>query len=170
MNDEITNDEAIAKYLATFIEKSQLMVEALDTQINILIGIALAAFAFTSSQFLETHNVGYLVASIFAALSAVASLVAVHPPKFFRKKVKGYGQKKSSLFAASIAEYPSSTEYAVELIKAVKSRTIIMEQCAIDIYNISTYYYLPKRKLFRLSRNLFLIGVIVSLVSVFIAL
>lgn len=170
MNDEITDDGAIAKYLATFIEKSQQMAQALDTQINILIGIALAVFAFISSQFLTTHNVGYLTASIFVALSAVASLVAIHPPKFFRKKVKGYEKKKSSLFAASIAEYSSSTEYAVELIKAVKSRTIIMEQCAIDIYNISTYYYLPKRKLFILSRNLFLIGVMIGIISIFTAL
>jgi len=170
MNDEITNDEAIAKYLATIIEKTMQMVQALDTQINITIGIALAAFAFTSVQFLADHNVSYLIASVFAALSAIVSLLAIHPPAFFRKRVKGYGQKKSSLFAASIAEYPNATEYATELLKTVQSRKSIMEQCAMDIYNVSAYYYLPKRKLFRLSRNLFLIGVIVSLVSVFIAL
>lgn len=170
MNDEITDDEAIAKYLSTIIEKTMLMVQSLDTQINVTIGIASAAFAFASTQFLATHNISYLIASIFAALSAIASLLAVHPPTFFRKRVKGYEKKKNSLFAKSIAEYPSSTEYAVELLKTVRSRKNIMEQCAIDIYNISTYYYIPKRKLFRLSRNLFMTGVVISVISIFVAL
>ena len=142
-----------------------LMVQALDTQINIIIGIASAAFAFTSAQYLINHSIGYLVMTLFSAFSAIAGLIAIHPPKFLRGSQDG--KKKSDLFATSIAEYPTSTEYAEELLRIVKSKRAIVEGCAVDVYNISKYYYLPKRRLFRLSRNLFLVGIVVGLISTF---
>ncbi len=164
MEDELKNDEAVSAYLSIAMDKTMQTVQALDTQITILISITITVFAFTSERFLAGAGITYLVISIFSALAAISALFAVHPPRFLRKG-GNHNYKKDTLFAANISEYPSSAEYSKALLKNLKSKKSITEECAVDIYNISTFYYTPKRKLFRLSRNLFLIGVIIGLTS-----
>ena len=102
--------------------------------------------------------------AFFSALSAIVSLIAIRPPA--RMVLKG--QKQSLLYTQKISDFSSAKKYAKELREILKCDEDIFNQYATEIYNLSKYYYRPKRKLFAVARNIFLFGVIFSLIVLFI--
>lgn len=100
----------------------------------------------------------------FSAMATVIALLAIHPPRFMRKT----GQEESLMFTKRIANFASFQEYEKELVKILDKPEKIVNQYAIELYNLSKYYYRPKRSLFNLARNILLTGVALTLYTFFI--
>ncbi|HKC04251.1 MAG TPA: hypothetical protein VKC54_00025 [Patescibacteria group bacterium] len=137
--------------------------EHIDIQINNIVILASALFAFSATGYLSGSpgiHLYLLILALFSSLSAVVGLIALNPPSFFDKR----GQKDSKLYTHGISTYKSSEEYylAIKIMLADRKKTV--EQYALEIYNLSKFLYLPKRKLFNLSRNILIFGFLLSLV------
>lgn len=137
--------------------------EHIDIQINNLVILSSALFAFSATGFLSSNpsiHLYLLVLALFSSLSAITGLLALNPPSFLDKR----GQKDSRLYTHGIASYKSPEEYydAIQTMLADKKKTV--EQYALEIYNLSKFYYLPKRMLFNLSKNLLIIGFLLSFI------
>src|SRR3989344_2796170 len=149
LETESVDFRAVVNFLSTMLEKRSTLINHLDTQINLLIGINSAIFIFSLSRFLDDKgDLPMLVISFFAGLSTLIALVAVHPPKLTRKR----GQEESLMYNKKILSFPSSSKYEKELFDAVSDKKKIVNQYALEIYNITKYYYRPKRGLFNLAR------------------
>jgi len=150
-------------FLNGMLRKTTSFVQHLDTQINILIGISLGMFAFGASKFQGENgdiSLAFLVLTIFSLLSTLVGLFAIHPPKWLRKR----GQEESLMYNKKISSFSSSVEYGDELLKAIKNKEEIVRQYATELYNISKYYYRPKRNLFHIARRIFLLGITISFI------
>lgn len=154
-----TLNEFSGKFLEELIEKSYQFPLHLDTQTNILVGVSSAIFLFSISSFLEiTKDAAFLVLAVFSALSALVGLFAIHPPRFMRKR----GQTESLMHHKHIVSFRSPKEYSQKLLQIIGDKRRVTEEFATEIYNVSKYYYRPKRKLFHLARNLLFLGILAS--------
>lgn len=135
------------RFLNGILLKATEFVRHFDAQTNILVGIASAIFLFVLSVAAREESVDFslLVLGIFAGLSALTSLYAIHPPRFMRKK----RQEESLMYNKKVANFPTHIEYKEELRKVMENREEVLDQYSIEIYNLYKYYYRPKRKLFR---------------------
>lgn len=156
---------AMIRFLASIQDKASRFVQHLDMQINVIIGISMAVFAFSVSRISGGDSSAALyILNACSALSAITGLYAIHPPKFMRKR----GQSESLLYNKTITEAKSAENYRQQLEKVVGMPDEILRQYALEIFNMATYYYRPKRDLFKLARNLFLAGIVLGLLSLFI--
>jgi hypothetical protein len=135
--------------------------EHIDIQINNLVILGAALFAFSAQGFLLWDSGGHfylLILALFSSLSAVTGLFALNPPSFLDKR----GQKDSKLYTHGIASYKTPEEYyeAIKNMLADQKKTV--EQYSLEIYNLSKFSYVPKRNLFNLSKNLLIIGFLLS--------
>ncbi|HSX49190.1 MAG TPA: Pycsar system effector family protein [Candidatus Saccharimonadales bacterium] len=161
--EKIIEDIDYAFVLNEILQKVNSHCEHIDVQVNIIVALSTAVFIFSAQRFLleSPKQPLYLLALIlFSALSAIAGLLAVNPPGFMRKK----GQKESLLYHRRIALFNSAEEYAERLETMLSSKRNITEGYSSEIYNLSKYYYLPKRSLFQLSRNLLMLGLTLSFI------
>ena len=148
------------RVLTGILDKSTKLIQHLDTQTNILIGISSAIFVFMTTGLKEGNlNAALLVLGVFSATAALVGLFAIHPPRFMRKK----GQKESLMYNKNIGNFRTYEVYQKQLNKIFESREDILKQYAMEIYNLAKYYYQPKRQIFKLSRNILLSGIILSL-------
>jgi len=161
MNQEFEN-EAVVSFLIGAIDKANSMVQHIDDQTNIIIGVGTAIFVFATARYDSAGNnkLTFLILGTFAALSAIVGLFALHPPRFMRKK----GQGESLMFPTHIAGVSDIKAYTALMEKAVKSQTEVVAECSKELYNISRYYYVPKRSLYRRSRDLLMSGIVISLI------
>lgn len=160
--DREFEDEAVVSFLIGAIDKANSMVQHIDDQTNILTGVGTAIFVFAAARYDSAGNkLVFLLLGTFAALSAITSLFALHPPRFMRKK----GQAESLIFPSNIARMSSVDSYVIAIAETVRSQAKVVEECSTELYNISRYYYLPKRKLYRIARNLLMFGIIIALVT-----
>ncbi|MFA6159494.1 MAG: Pycsar system effector family protein [Parcubacteria group bacterium] len=138
----------------------------IDAQSNVLIGLSTGIFILAINEIMnvERFHITLSLVAVFSALSSMVALLAIRPPNWMVKK----GQEQSLLFTQTIADFDSAKKYSIELKKILNCDEEIFHQYAIEIYNLSKYYYRPKRKLFAISRNIFLFGVISSLVLLFL--
>jgi len=67
------------------------------------------------------------------------------------------------MYNKNIGNFHSPAIYQKQLEKIFESREAILKQYSMEIYNLAKYYYQPKRKIFKLSRNILLTGIILSL-------
>ncbi|QQG41895.1 MAG: hypothetical protein HYV90_01120 [Candidatus Woesebacteria bacterium] len=137
--------------------------EHIDIQVNNLVILGSALFAFSATGYISggpTIHYYLLVLALFSSLSAVTGLLALNPPGFLDKR----GQKDSKLYTHGIAGYKFQEDYyeAIKTMLADKEKTV--EQYALEIYNLSKFSYLPKRKLFNLSKNLLIVGFLLSFI------
>ncbi len=132
-----------------------------DSHANVLLGLGMAVFALAINEMMtsEKLHITFSLIAFFSGVSSIVALLAIRPPRFLIKK----GQKESLMYTREIASFESSEKYAQALKKTVSSDDSLFNEFATEIYNLSRYYYLPKRKLFSLSRNIFLFGVVLSL-------
>lgn len=151
------NLTAAVNLLASILQKGVEFTRHIDTQSNILISICLAILIFTVTRF-QSGDKTFLILSIFSTLATLTAFFAIHPPRFMRKR----GQNESLLYNKRIAKFPSAKEYRRELAQVVGNQDAIIREYATEIYNIYKYFYVPKRKLFKISRNLLFIGIILN--------
>ena len=123
----------------------------------------MAIFVFSASKFPGESgdiSLAFLVLSIFSLLSTLVGLFAIHPPKWMRKR----GQEESLMYNKKISSFPSSVEYGDQLLNVMTGQEEMARQYAVELYNISKYYYRPKRNLFHIARRIFILGIAISLV------
>ncbi|MDD5068905.1 MAG: hypothetical protein PHS53_01710 [Candidatus Pacebacteria bacterium] len=152
----VGRDKVIA-LMTDILAGSRAMVQHLDTQTNILIGVSSALFVFSASIIFSNKNfIFFLILSFFSGISAIIGLYAIHPPKKSRKK----GQKESIIYNKEIASFSSGEKYE----KVLKERMLDLDKAfseyALETYNVARYYYRPKRALFKAARNVLLTGII----------
>jgi len=156
----IPTTEAEVAVLVGILEKITNFSQQLDTQANIIIGLSLAIFVFATSSFQSGNVQPYsFVLAMFAGVSALVGLLVMHPPKFMRRPSKD----QSLMFIKHIADSKDAESYARSLKKVISSREETIRQYGLEIYNMSTRYYQPKKKLFNLSKSILLTGIAVSL-------
>ena len=158
--------QAVVAFLDGLSNKITERTRNIDSQSNVIIGLSTGVFILAINELMNSESLHItlsLVAS-FSALSAIVALVAIRPPAWMVLK----GQKQSLLYTQKIANFSSANKYADELKKILKCDKDIFQQYAVEIYNLSKYYYRPKRNLFAVSRNIFLFGVIFSLIFLFL--
>lgn len=143
------------------LDKLTTVVQHLDSQTNILIGISSAIFALSVGQLVTygENREALALLAIFSALSTLIGLYAIHPPKHLRKK----GQVESLLYQKNISSFPNAQKFQAALEPMIGDIPMITEEYAKEIYNMAKFYYRPKRQLFKASRNTFLIGIFLSL-------
>lgn len=153
----------LIRMLTGIMQKASDFVRHFDSQTNVLISISLAIFLFSTSKIYEYGPTSFplLILAVFAALSALAGLYAIHPPRWMRKQ----RQTESIIYNKKVVSFSSALEYQEALREVVKDREKVFEEYATEIYNMYKYYYRPKRNLFNISRNLLLTGVLLSLIA-----
>jgi hypothetical protein len=157
--------QAVVAFLDGLSNKIIERTRNIDSQSNVLIGLSTGIFLLAINELMNSERLHMTLSLVafFSALSAIVALLAIRPPAWMVLK----GQKQSLLYTQKIANFSSAKKYASELKKILRCDVDIFEQYATEIYNLSKYYYRPKRKLFAISRNIFLFGVISSLVILF---
>jgi hypothetical protein len=158
MEEEFKNFQSIVSFLDSILDKMTSYAQHMDNQIQILVGISSAVFVFSATQFSEKRELFLLVLALFSISSAIVALFAIHPPGFMRKR----GQPESLMYNKKIISFSSAKNYGEEILKVVKDPNEILQQYATEIYNLSRYYYRPKRTLFHFARSIFLLGFIFS--------
>ncbi len=158
-------DQAEAEFLGSILEKTHALADNLNNQTSILVGVSSALFVFSFSQFISgRENFFFVVLSLFTGATSLIGLLAVHPPRFLRKR----NQPESLMYNRQITNSSSPDDYAKLLLSTMESREAIVKEYAREIYNVSKYYYRPRRRLFNLARDIFMIGMIVTFL-IFIA-
>lgn len=145
-------------FLNSILIKTNSLIEHMDTQINIIVGVSSAIFIYSSSQTNSTNHWVFPILSTFSALSIIVGLFAVHPPRSMRKK----GQRESIFYTKIISEHSSSDHYSEKIGDMLGDISKIKDQYTCEIYNMSSYYYQPKRRLYRWSRDALLCGIILA--------
>ena len=149
-------------FLETILDRTSEMCQHLDHQTNILISISAAGFLFSAAKI--QHNEGGVALIIIAVASGLATLVgllAIHPPRFMRKQ----GQTESLAYNKVISSFENAAQYESALREASKTEESIEHQYATEIYNLSKYYYRPKKVLFHFSRTILFVGLALALAS-----
>jgi hypothetical protein len=154
--------ESTAQFLEGIVQKHYSFSQHLDNQVNILVGVSTAIFLFSLSQFLD-DNAGkpFLVLAVTSGVTLFIGLFAIHPPAFMRKR----GQEESISYNKKIASYTSSQDYWKELRNVIDDKEEIIRQYATEIYNVSKFYYRPKRKLFHVARTVLVVGILSTFAS-----
>ena len=155
------------QFLDELLQKSYQFAQHLDTQTDILVGVSSAIFLFSLSRFLDAKGeIPFLILAVFTGLSSLVGLFAIHPPRFMRKR----GQEESLMYHKHIMSFSSPAEYGRQLLSVIDDEDRIIKEYATEIYNVSKYYYRPKRRLFHVARNLLMTGILLGFVSFMIEL
>lgn len=157
--------ESTVFYLSSILEKTVSFTQHLDTQINILLTICLAGLGFSVAG---VGNGQYLISitvlSISFSAAALVALFAIHPPRSYKKRPK----VESLMYNKRIFSFSTSDVYERELGKTIGDTKKVVHQYATEIYNLQKYYYRPKRRLFTLSRNILMFGVLLTAIFFFV--
>lgn len=156
----ITDLQGKSAFLESLNEKIVDSVRTVDNHANVMIGINTVIFALVISMLFEIDHLKLTIGmvAIFSALSTIAAVFAIRLPRsFFKKK-----HPESIFYARRIAEYTSADEYARALRDVVTNEKEFFTQYAREAYNLSNYYYIPKRRMLTVSRYIFLFGVVMS--------
>ena len=163
---EVSN-EGVIEFLNGILGRTNEFARHLDNQTNILIGLSSVIFTVAITGLSNGNkNPALFILALSSGISAIASLLAIHPPKAMRKR----GQEESLMYSKKISTHASSLDYLKQLENVIKSREEIVKQYAVEIYNLDRFYYRPKRKLFKVARNILLFGLIFSLIFFIVSL
>ncbi|KKQ17423.1 MAG: hypothetical protein US31_C0019G0010 [Berkelbacteria bacterium GW2011_GWA1_36_9] len=164
-NEKIDSKNDLAstvKFLGNVLDKTLSQTQHIDNQINILIGIDSGIFLFSTSKLNTDLTPVFFTLGIASVLSLIISLLAVHPPEFIRKSHKQEIEPQSLMKNKQISDFTSATAYGDALIGILGKQDQITQNYAGQIYSLAKYYYRPKREMYKLARNLLLVGMIVS--------
>lgn len=135
----------------------------IDLQTNTLVVLSAAVFVFSAQRYLSdmpSVHIYLLCLSLFSAVAAVVGLFSINPPSFMRKK----GQQESLFYYRRIAKFESQVLYEQSLKELLGDEQKIVKEYALEIFNLSKYSFLPRRYLFKMARNIFVVGFTLSLV------
>lgn len=157
-NKELSSD---IRFLTSILNKITGITNNLDSQINILLGIASAMFLYSTSKLTGDHKEVFFVLNIFSAISVLVGLFTVHPPRYFR--IKNKDKTIANLTNnQKIISFGSAAAYADELEKVLGDKRKITEQYAVAIFDLCIGYYRPKRNMFKLASKLLIAGIALS--------
>lgn len=162
MKEEASKEQL--EFMKLAIHKVRTMTQHLDNQINIIIGISTAVLVYSVSKFDSSQSIFFILLALFSGVATLIGLVAIHPFKFLRKRG---GRDESITYNKKVTSFPEPEGYAKELMEFLKDPDKIMEDLAFDIYNTYKYYYQPKRKMYSITRNVFVAGIMVALIYLF---
>lgn len=151
-------------YLQGLTEKIIDSTRTIDNHANVMVGLNTAVFALVTSMLFEAEHLRLTLAMIamFSVLSAVAAVFSIRLPRIIVTKKK---YRKSIFHARRIAEYDSPETYAHALREIMHNEKELFDEYAREAYNLSRYYYMPKRRMLTWSRYLFLFGVVLSSIA-----
>lgn len=156
------DNDALVTFLDGTMERATSLVKHFDTQINILVGISTALIALAVTDIGNgIGTIPFLILSFFSILSVIFGLYAVHPPKFMRKR----GQVESLFYNKKIVQLDSPKSYATALTGILENKKDLIENYSTEVYNLYKYHYRPKRKLFKISRDLLVWGITLSSIA-----
>ena len=157
----VDNEKMTINFLEGLTNKIIDITHTVDSHANVMIGINTGIFALVVSQLFKTDTLKITmgVVACFSMISAFCAMLAIRLPRFFTKR---YPHEESILHAPRIAKFNSANIYAKELQKMVKNEDEVFRQYSLEAYNLSRYYYLPKRKMLTWSRYFFVFGVMAS--------
>lgn len=163
-NGTIDDVQGKVAYLQGLTEKIIDSTRTIDNHANVMVGLNTAIFALVISMLFEKETLRMTmgVIALFSAASAVAAIFAIRLPRIVARK----GHTMSLFHTRRIAQYESAEHYARALQKNLRSDDDVFTEYAREAYNLSKYYYIPKRRMLTWSRYFFLFGVITS--SVFL--
>ena len=160
-------EEDQIQFLNAIVQKTHTLADHVDIQASILLGVTSTVFVFSGSRVLDGQGgLPFFILSLSAACSAFLSLFAIHPPRGMRKR----GQNESLLYNKQIASFASNTEYREALEDMFRKEDGTIDHYAREIYNVSKFYYRPKRVLFNTARTILVIGIGSSLLAFVFAL
>lgn len=134
----------------------------IDMQVNMITSLSSVLLAFSVTQIIQQHEpITFAVLSVCMVCAVISALFAAHPPRFMRRA----GQHQSAMYSKSIARYPSAVEYEAQLRSFLSDADAMVGEYAREIYNLSKYYYIPKRKLYLISRNFFVSGIALATIT-----
>lgn len=153
--------QGVVEFLNSTSEKIIDTTRNVDNHSNVLLGLSMAFFALALNEMMTSDklHITLSVVAFFSGVSSIIALMSIRPPRFLTKK----GQRESLMYTGKIASFKSSKEYSKALQKMLIEDDCFFHEYATEIYNMSKYYYVPKRKLFSISRNIFLFGVVLGL-------
>ena len=133
--------------------------QQLDSYANIMIALSSAVFIFSFSELQEDHSLFWLFLGTTMGVATILSLLLVRPPRALRKR----GQIESAMYSRRIVAFGSPEAYRAELARVLGSGDEMLTQYSREIYNLTRYYYLPKKFLFRWANVVLMTGMSVSL-------
>lgn len=135
-------------------------IRTVDSHANVMVGLNTGIFVLVVSKLFEVEVLRFTmgVVAIFSAASSVAAIFAIRLPRFFVRR----DHEPSAFHVQEIAEYKNADEYADELKKIITDDKEMFRQHSLEAYNLSRYYYIPKRRMLAWSRYLFVFGVMAS--------
>lgn len=161
----IDDNSALMRFFEGQMTKAITFVLHFDTQANILIGINTAILGIALSVINSNHLVVTLsVLSAFSFLSLISSLYTIHPPRFLRKR----GQNESLFYNKVVNSFSDPSKYSAAITEMLNNKQDIILNYSTEIYNLYKYSYRPKRNLFKMSRNLLIAGIVLSLIVFFV--
>ncbi len=160
-NNDINEKLISIDFLEGLTKKIIDATHTVDNHANVMIGINTGIFIFVISKLFEYDSLKITmgVVALFSACSVIAAMLAIRLPRLLTKR---YHHEVSVLHATKIAKFSSAKKYADALQKIIKDEDEIFRQHALEAYNLSKYYYTPKRKMLAWSRYFFLFGVMAS--------
>lgn len=152
--------EATTNFLQGLTEKIIDTTRNLDSHANVMVGINTGIFMLAVSEIFQVEHLKltFGVVAIFSAVSAFIGLLAIRLPNMLVNKK----HKESNFYARSIANFPSAKAYSKKLREILSSDDAFFEEYSLEVYNLSRYYYIPKRRLLSWSRYVFVFGVMAS--------
>lgn len=153
--EPITDHLTVVEFLGDILEGARVNAHHMDDQINILIGVNAAIFLLAASHLEKELTLPFFILCFSSGLSILLGLMAIHPPRAWRKT----GQEESLMYGKRISSLATADHYAKELDRAITNLKVVQEEYAIESYNIYKYYYLPKKRLFHLARQILIVGV-----------
>lgn len=153
-------DESEIQLLEGILLRNHSYAKQLDTYANIMIALSSAIFIFSFSQLRIEQSLFWMILGLTTGLATILSLMMVRPPKTLRKR----GQQESLMYSREIVSFTSPQEYKRAIDKVLASRDEIINQYSKEIYNLTKYYYLPKKLLFRIAKGVLTTGISISLI------
>lgn len=155
--DKLTEQET--ELLEGILERNHSYAQQLDTYANIMIALSSAIFIFSFSQLHNERSLFWLTLGFTTGIATILALTILRPPRSLRKQ----GQQESVMYSREITSHSSSAAYGQKLRRALSSREAALDEYAKEIYNLTKYYYLPKKLLFRTAKTVLLCGIVISL-------
>ena len=152
------------QFLLMGVQKARDLGNSIDQQINILVGISSAIFLYSISQYVAYHELAHLSLTLFMGLAMLLSIITIHPFRWMRRR----GQKESVFYNRFVVKQESPVEYGKILDAVVVNRDALINEYATEVYNLYKYYYRPKRDLYLQTRNVFSLGIVLTIAIVVI--
>jgi len=160
INESKEISQAELEFLEGILQRNHSFAQQLDTYADIMIALSTAIFIFSFSQLRADYALFWVVLGLTGGIVTIVALLMIKPPAVLRKK----GQVESIMFKTKIASFGSAREYEDSLTKTLRDRQGTIEQYSREIYNVTKYYYEPKKFLFRIARNVLLLGIVLTIV------